>query len=91
MQWYTRSRRTLRSEEVAAIVEHRAKTFVFAKKDDAEGSDFYFLGSAESSNAEQTTMRGENGEELDVVRMHLTFDQPIESAVYDYFHPMIIQ
>lgn len=88
MRWYTRSRRTLESDEVATIVNRRADVFVFAKKSDAEGSDFYFLGAAEPSNAKETKMR-DGG--LDVVRMDLSFNEPIESAVYDYFHPVIVE
>ena len=87
MLWYTRSRRTLQSNEVRAIVESEVTPYVFVKKDDAEGSDFYFLGQATARNAEQTTMIGAKGQQLDVVRMHLHFDEPIETALYDYFHP----
>ena len=87
MLWYTRSKRTLLSNEVRPIVENEVTPYVFVKKDDAEGSDFYFLGRATARNAEQTTMTGGKGEQLDVVRMHLHFDEPIETALYDYFHP----
>lgn len=91
MLWYTRSRRTLSSAEVEAIVTKRARPFLFAKKDDAEGSDFYFLGEADPSEAEETTMPGDDGTPLSVVRMVLNLDQPIDSAVYDYFHPVVTE
>jgi hypothetical protein len=87
--WYTRSRRTLQSEEVRTIVDNEVDLHVFVKKDDAEGMDFYYLGRATSSDAEQTTMPDDKGRHLDVVRMMLRFDQPIESALFDYFHPEI--
>lgn len=87
--WYTRSRRTLRSEEVRSIVNNEVDLHVFVKKDDAEGSEFYYLGQAYASEAEQTTMPGGNGVDLDVVRMRLRFDQPIDSALFDYFHPAV--
>jgi superfamily II DNA or RNA helicase/HKD family nuclease len=86
--WYTRSRRTLASEEVRSIVENEVALHVFAKKDDAEGADFYYLGKATSSSPEQTTMRGAEGRDLPVVRMNLQFDEPIEVALFDYFHPI---
>ncbi|MBX3098691.1 MAG: DEAD/DEAH box helicase [Salinibacterium sp.] len=85
--WYTRSRRTLASQEVRAIVDNDVALHVFAKKNDAEGADFYYLGQATSHSAEQTTMLGDNGNELPVVRMHLQFDDPIDVALFDYFHP----
>ena len=59
------------------------------KKDDAEGSDFYYLGQATPSDAEQTKMPDSKGQPLDVVRMLLRFEEPIESALFDYFHPEI--
>lgn len=91
MLWYTRSRRTLESDEVRAIVENRVAIDVFVKKDDAEGSDFYYLGRAVSQEAEQTTMQDDHARQLDVVRMHLLFDAPIEAALYDYFHPVVTE
>lgn len=87
--WYTRSRRTLQSDEVRRIVNNDVDLHVFVKKDDAEGSGFYYLGQAQSSDAEQTTMLSAEGASLDVVRMLLRFDEPIESALFDYFHPEI--
>jgi len=87
--WYTRSRRTLLSEEVRRIVNNEVDLHVFVKKDDAEGSDFYYLGQATSSEAEQTTILDDHGKSLPIVRMLLRFDQPIESALFDYFHPVV--
>jgi superfamily II DNA or RNA helicase/HKD family nuclease len=89
MLWYTRSRRTLTSDEVRAIVDNDVDIHVFVKKDDAEGTDFYYLGDATSHNAEQATMPGADDSPLDVVRMHLRFAQPIDSALFDYFHPVL--
>lgn len=85
LHWYTRSRRTLQSNEVKAIVENRLPLHVFAKKDDAEGTDFYYLGKATSQDAHQTVMSGDGGNQLDVVAMKLGLDSPIESSLYEYF------
>ncbi|MGO4130905.1 DEAD/DEAH box helicase [Janibacter sp. RAF52] len=89
MVWFTRSRRTLQSAEVATIVANEVDLHVFVKKDDAEGTDFYYLGQATASDAEQTTMPGKDGAALPVVRMKLTFRQDIPSSLYDYFHPVV--
>lgn len=85
LTWYTRSRRTLASGEVQAIVENRLPLHVFAKKDDAEGTDFYYLGRAKSQDARQTKMSGGDGSKLDVVSMTLGLESPIESSLYEYF------
>ncbi|WP_426112435.1 DUF3427 domain-containing protein [Massilia sp. PWRC2] len=83
--WFTRSRRTLESGEVKAIVENQLPLYVFAKKDDAEGTDFYYLGKATSQDAHQTKMAGDSGTELDVVSMTLRLAIPIETSLYEYF------
>lgn len=89
MVWYTRSRRTLRSAEVASIVRNEVALHVFVKKDDAEGTDFYYLGQATSSHAEETTMAASGGKSVSVVRMLLTFKESLPAALYDYFHPVV--
>ncbi|GGE96050.1 DUF3427 domain-containing protein [Mycetocola zhadangensis] len=84
--WYTRSKRTLESAEVRSIVENSVGLHVFVKKNDAERTGFYSLGRARSSEAMQTTMSGEKGSVVPVVRMLLSFEKPIEAALFDYFH-----
>jgi hypothetical protein len=90
LTWFTRSRRTLASDEVKAIVENRLPLHVFAKKDDAEGTDFYYLGRAQSQDARQTKMAGGSGSRLDVVSMTLGLESPIESSLYEYFAAEIL-
>lgn len=84
LRWFTRSKRTLQSKEVQAIVENHVPLYLFAKKDDAEGTDFYYLGQAKSSRPEQTKMPGDGGRNLDVVTMDLTLDSPIDLPLYEY-------
>ncbi len=89
LHWYTRSRRTLESNEVSAIVNHDVSLHLFAKKDDAEGTEFFYLGRATPRNAAQTTMPDEHGRPLSVVEMRLHFDEPIKPSLYDYLKPAI--
>lgn len=84
--WDSKSNRTLASADVRRIVENSVELHVFVKKNDAAGSDFYYLGQAVSRDAEQTTMPDENGAPLPVVRMRLRFDEPVNAALFDYFH-----
>ncbi|WP_404436936.1 DUF3427 domain-containing protein [Microbacterium aerolatum] len=84
MHWFTRSRRTLASAEVQAIVTNRIPLHLFAKKDNAEGRDYYYLGEARASSPQQTQMPND-GAPLSVVTMTLGLDSPIESSLYDYF------
>lgn len=88
MRWYSRSRQSLQSPDVRAIVSGELDLPVFIKKDDAEGSDFYYLGQATPSAPEQIVMPTTG---LDIVRMLLHFDRPIDAALFDYFRPEITE
>lgn len=85
MRWFTKSNRTLSSRDVRPIVEGRVELHVFVKKDDAEGSDHYYLGQASAHDATETTMPDSRGEDLPVVKMMLRFETPIAQGLFDYF------
>lgn len=86
MQWFTRSRTSLQTAEVRAIVENQVAIHVFAKQSDADGAGHYYLGRALSTSAVETEMPGDEVEALSVVKMQLVFDEPIPSGLFDYFH-----
>ncbi|WP_214482849.1 DEAD/DEAH box helicase [Bacillus sp. SM2101] len=86
---YTKSNRTLQSEEVKKIINAEdlgVDLHLFIKKDDDEGTDFYYIGKAipETRSEEQTTMLDKNGNELPVVRMNLLLEHEVESSLYHY-------
>lgn len=89
LKWYTRSNRTLNSEEVKTIIDSEEKNIsvhIFVKKDDDEGSDFYYLGKAnpDKESVQQAKMVDKNGQELPVVTMNMVMEQPIETKLYHY-------
>jgi hypothetical protein len=90
LKWFTRSNRTLQTSEVKTIVENQIPLYVFAKKDDAEGTDFYYLGKAISKDATQTTMAGKGESTLNVVTMTLQLATSIETSLYEYFEAQTI-
>jgi hypothetical protein len=90
LKWFTRSNRTLQTSEVKTIVENQIPLYVFAKKDDAEGTDFYYLGKAISKDAIQTKMAGAGETKLDVVTMTLQLTTPIETSLYEYFEAQTV-
>lgn len=87
LRWFTRSRRTFASDEVQAIITNSVDLHVFVKKDDAEGSEFFYLGKSTAANPQQDVMQGKDGAVLDVVHMDLRFEKPIDTALYDYLKP----
>lgn len=89
VKWYTRSKRTLQSEEVKKIIEAKNSGLdihIFVKKDDDEGTDFYYLGKAlpDQKTVEQTVMKDKNQNSIPVVRMNMVMEQPIEHTLYHY-------
>lgn len=88
-RWYTRSNRRLSSNEVQRIIyakENKQNIYIFIKKDDDEGKDFYYLGEAipDQSTVTETTMRDKKGKELPVVSMNMIMKEPIEHNLYTY-------
>ncbi len=84
MLWYTRSKRTMTSPEVRAIVDKEVPLTLFVKKDDAEGTDFIYLGDVKPHGAVQATMPDSSGKELPVVTMLLELSQPVDAATFEY-------
>jgi len=89
MLWYTRNQRTFKSNEIKELLysdEYDNTIHIFVKKDDDEGSDFYYLGKANPNKdtAEETTIMDNNGKERPIVRMHLILEQEIQPALYEY-------
>lgn len=91
LTWFTRSRRTLDSAEVKAIVNNSVTIDVFAKKDDNDGTDFFYLGRARAGHYFQTDMLDKDGKSIPVVRVTLQFDEPIPQGIFDYFQPTITE
>lgn len=88
-KWYTRSNRTLRSEEVQQVIHSDEKNndiHIFIKKDDGEGTDFYYLGKGfpDKSSVEEDRMVDKNGKELPVVHMNMVMEQAVEGKLYHY-------
>lgn len=91
LTWFTRSRRTLQSSEVKAIVGNEVAIDVFAKKDDNDGTDFFYLGRARAAQHFQTDMKDKDGKSIPVVRVTLQFIDPIPQGLFDYFQPTITE
>ncbi len=87
--WYTRNQRTLESNEVKEVLyadKYDNTIHVFVKKDDDEGTDFYYLGQAnpKKETAEETVIRDNHNKERPIVRMNLILEKEIELPIYEY-------
>ncbi len=88
-KWYTKSNRTLQSKEVCEIINadiNNSYIHIFVKKDDDEGSGFYYLGQAmpDKTTVQQDKMKDKNGKEIPVVHMNMIMEKPVENSLYHY-------
>ena len=82
MQWFSKNNRTLKSNELQPILDGSADLHLFVKREDADGLEFYYLGQAAVTNAEERHMPGNKDELLDVVVMNLALDEPVPAPLY---------
>nr|WP_026022043.1 DEAD/DEAH box helicase [Kurthia massiliensis] len=85
LKWYTRPRNTLTSSDVLKILHGNLRIDIFIKKEDAEGTDFFYLGTAtpivESAVEEQLPYKDGKAS---FVSLHFSLDTAIDEAIYRY-------
>ena len=80
--WESRSNRRLESNEIKAVINSN-RILLFVKKQDGEGTDFYFIGdvSIVPESIEQGSMPDSN---LPVVHFKFQLQQPVLNSLYQY-------
>lgn len=89
LMWSTKNKRKLESKEVKTILEAdrlEIDLHVFVKKDDADGTEFYYLGKAhpDQKTAVQASMLDKNNKSISVVHINLLLENAVESKLYGY-------
>lgn len=89
LKWSSRKQRTLKSKEVLEIINAKNNSidiYIFIKKEDAEGTDFYYLGRADvvANSAIEDTMDNEQGKLIPVVHMNLILEHEVKSEIYNH-------
>lgn len=85
LKWFTRSPNKLISKEVQKIIRHQDEgitLYIFVKKEDADGKDFYYLGNAhliEDSPKEDVMPNGSS-----VVTMNFALENVVREDIYRY-------
>lgn len=87
--YMSKNRRTLSSPDVSAMLNHQATGMrmpFFVKKNDDEGLEFYYLGelTAIADKFVKTTMPGEDGKDVSVVKMEYMLDRDVNFRLYKY-------
>jgi hypothetical protein len=86
--WFTRSRVpeiSIEAQEIIGAVKINMPLFLFVKKSDATGSDFYYLGRLRVVDKEEKTITNEKGEHLPIMNFSMKISQPVPEELYRYF------
>lgn len=80
--WESRSNRKKSSPEILSIIDSK-RILLFIKKEDSEGSDFYFTGDVDiaSGGIEQGTM---DDRTTPVVKFQFVMKQAVDDSLYSY-------
>ncbi|WP_299333651.1 DEAD/DEAH box helicase [uncultured Psychroserpens sp.] len=80
--WESRSNRKLNSPEIQNVINSK-RILLFVKKEDAEGTDFYYMGDASIiKNSIQEAEMPESGKP--VVHFKFQLEQPVKDDLYNY-------
>ena len=85
--WMTRSRvsrESTESQEIINYKENGLRIYLFIKKSDGEGTDFYYMGRAVPVRHEETTIADKNGRLLPIMNFRLRLMHAVRSDIYDY-------
>jgi superfamily II DNA or RNA helicase len=80
--WESRSNRKLSSDEIKNVINSK-RILLFVKKEDAEGTDFYFMGDASiiKDSIQQAEMPNSG---KPVVHFKFQLEQPVKDDLYNY-------
>ena len=85
--WMTRSKVNLNSTETRELInyaENGLKIYLFIKKSDGEGSDFYYMGKAIPFDWKETTILNDKGKQLPIMNFQMKLEHSVKSDIYEY-------
>ena len=86
--WYSKPQRKLSNSTLVEIRNHNNKLRLplFMKKNNGEGTDFYFMGDVKpiDNSFSETTIKNDNDKNIPVVKVILELKNPVESTIYNY-------
>ena len=86
--WMTRNRVNINSREAQELIHHAEnglKIYLFIKKSDGEGSDFYYMGRVIPIDYEETTIVNDAGTKLPIMNFQMKLEHSVRSDIYEYF------
>ena len=86
--WMTGSKVSIDSLESQAIInckESGLKIYLFVKKSDGEGTDFYYMGKVQPVSWVETTIMNDKGKALPIMNFQMKLEHSVRSDIYEYF------
>jgi len=81
-KFMSKGKRTLKSPDVVDIVnsnENNLNIYLFVRKSEVEGNDYYFTGKLKLIDFKETTLNNSS-----IVQFTLSITPPVEETIYDY-------
>ncbi len=85
-KWMSKSKRTLYSPDVKAIINMQTplRLPLFIKKDDGEGTDFYYMGELKLIEGKYHQTKMESKKKASVVEIHFSISPTVDDNMYQY-------
>lgn len=84
INWFTKSRTSLKSRREFDIANNLFPLHVFVKKSDVDGGDYFYLGEAKARDAFDTHIVDDKGTDVSVVNMKLDLEHAVEPGLFGY-------
>ena len=86
--WMTRSKVSLENPESQKIINYKEiglKIYLFIKKSDGEGTDFYYMGKVSPVDYMQTEIKNDKGQKLPIMNFKMKLEHSVREDIYEYF------
>lgn len=86
--WMTRSKVSEKNTEARELIHSKQKglkIYLFIKKSDGEGSDFYYMGKMSPIEWTETTIVNDKGNTLPIMNFKMELEHEVRNDIYDYF------
>jgi len=86
--WMTRSKVSLESPESQKIINYKEiglKIYLFIKKSDGEGTDFYYMGKVSPVDYMQTEIKNDKRQKLPIMNFKMKLEHSVREDIYEYF------
>jgi hypothetical protein len=86
--WMTRSKVSYDSPESQQIIHYKEnglKMYLFIKKSDGEGTDFYYMGCVTPVAWEENVIVNDKGVRLPIMNFKMKLEHSVRNDIYEYF------